>query len=103
METKGLIHVSAPDHPEAGASKPSLGEGSGCYAGGPGPYEGSGTLRGSGLLGRSGAPAACACVPVSPGTRGIPGPSPAVERVRTIVGRTGLRTAGVRLFGCSQG
>ena len=46
METKGLIHVSAPDHPEAGASKPSLGEGSGCYAGGPGPYEGSGTLRG---------------------------------------------------------
>ena len=35
METKGLIHVSAPDHPEAGASKPSLGEGSGCYAGGP--------------------------------------------------------------------
>ena len=60
METKGLIHVSAPDHPEAGASKPSLGEGSGSYAGGPGPYEGSGTLRGSGLFGRSGALAACA-------------------------------------------
>jgi len=30
-------------------------------------YEGSGTLRGSGLLGRSGAPAACAWVPVPPG------------------------------------
>ena len=46
METKGLIHVSAPDHPEAGASKPSLGEGSGCYARGPGPHEGSGTSAG---------------------------------------------------------
>src|SRR6185503_9929797 len=26
-----------------------------------------------------------------------------VERVRIVVGRTGLRTAGVRMLGCSQG
>ena len=58
---------------------------------------------GSGTLWGSGAPAACAWVPVSPGTGGVPGPSPAVDRVRSIVGRTWLRTAGVRLFGCSQG
>src|SRR6185436_6002320 len=93
LQTRG---VSRP--PRRGVSISSLGEGSGYYTGGPGPHEGSGTPRGSGLLGRSGAPAARARVPASSGTRGVSGPFPTVGRVRTVAGRTGLRTAGVRLF-----
>src|SRR4029078_758002 len=73
LQTRG-----GPGPPRRGASISSLSEGSGYYTGGPGPHEGSGTLRGSGLLGRSGAPAACARVPASSGTRGVSGPFPIV-------------------------
>ena len=64
METMGIIHVSAPDHPEAGRRNLPLERGPVAMRGvrdpmrGPGPYEGSGTRRGSGLFGRSGALAA---------------------------------------------
>ena len=73
LQTRG---VSRP--PGCGVSIPSLSEGSGFYTGGPGPHEGSGTLRGSGLLGRSEAPAARARIPASSGTRGDSGPFPTV-------------------------
>src|SRR6185436_1829413 len=103
METKGLIHVSAPDHPEAGRRNLPLERGPVAMRGvrdpmrGPGPCGGPGSSRGPEprLL-------VLECLSLH-GTRGVPAPSPAVEPVWSIVGRTRLRTAGVRLFGCSQG
>ena len=81
LQTRG---VSRP--PGCGVSIPPLSEGSGYYTGGPGPHEGSGTPRGSSLLGRSGAPAARARVPASSGTRGVSGPFPTVERSGPLLG-----------------
>ena len=81
LQTRG-----GPGPPRRGASISSLSEGSGYYTGGPGPHEGSGTLRGSGLLGRSGAPAARARIPASSGTRGVSGPFPTVERSGPLLG-----------------
>ena len=73
LQTRG-----GPGPPRRGASISLLSEGSDYYTGGPGPHEGSGTLRGSGLLGRSGAPAARARIPASSGTHGVSGPFPTV-------------------------
>ena len=99
METKGLIHVSAPDHPEAGRPNFPLERGPVAIQDpmrGPGPRGGPDSLGGP-------EPWLLALERLFFLGRGVPRPSPAVEQVRTFVGRTGLRTAGVRLFGCSQG
>ena len=45
LQTRGV-----PRPPRRGVPISSLSERSGYYTGGPGPHEGSGTLRGSGLL-----------------------------------------------------
>ena len=86
METKGLIHVSAPDLPEAGRRILPLERGPVAMRGVRDPMGGPGS---------SGGPEPRLLVPVSPGTRGVPGPPLVVERVRTVAGRTGLRTTGV--------
>ena len=96
LQTRG---VSRP--PGCGVSIPSLSEGSGFYTGGPGPHEGSGTLRGSGLLGRSGARLLAHELLPPPGHVVSPDLSQPWGQVRTVAGRTGLRTTGVLLLGCS--
>ena len=57
METKPLIHVSAPDHPEAGHRNLPLERGPVAMRVVRDPMRGPGLPRGSGLLGRSGPPA----------------------------------------------
>jgi len=64
METKrpcicvrACRHVSAPDHPEAGCRLLHLASGPVTIQGVRDPMRGPGLPRGSGLLGRSGAPA----------------------------------------------
>ena len=109
METKrscirvcACRHVSAPDHLGEGCRLLPLVRGPVTIQVVRDPMRGPGLPRGSGLLGRSGALAVHAAR-LSRDTRRSwtspsreTGPGPLVER-------SGLRTAGVRLFGRSQG
>src|SRR6185312_11070976 len=107
METKrpfirvcACRHVSAPDPLEAGCRFLPLVRGPVTIQGVRDP---SGLPRGSGLHGRSGAPAVRAeRLPLSVHAVFLDLSQP-WDRSGTVVGRTGLRTIGVRLFGRSQG
>ena len=103
LRVRACGHVSAPDHPKAGRRLLPLARGPVTIQVVRDPIRGPGFSRGSGLHGRSGAPAVWAERPPFLGHTAFPDLSSCETGPGPLSRETGLRTSGVRLFGRSQG